>query len=66
VGTGPEAGDDFELPRNDAHPEYVADEYMKAVAGPGIDGIDVARKAGRTGTYGWTERENMVLAPADE
>jgi vancomycin resistance protein YoaR len=66
VGTGPEADDEFELPRNDAHPEYVADEYMKAVAGPGIDGIDVTRKAGRTGTYGWTERENMILAVAEE
>ncbi|MDD9937156.1 MAG: hypothetical protein OXT09_26330, partial [Myxococcales bacterium] len=41
------------------HPEYVADEFMKATAGPGINGIEVTRKAGRTGEYGWTERENM-------
>ena len=59
IGTGEEPGPDFEHPPNDAHPEYVADEFMKATAGPGINGIEVTRKAGRTGEYGWTERENM-------
>ncbi|MDH5675107.1 MAG: VanW family protein [Myxococcales bacterium] len=64
VGSGPEAGPDFELPENDPHPEYVADEYMMATQGPGIDGIEVSAKAGRTGTYGWTEREG--LGPSTE
>jgi vancomycin resistance protein YoaR len=59
IGTGPELPPDAELPRNDPHPEYVADELLTATQGPGIEGTREERTAGRTGTYGWTEREGM-------
>jgi hypothetical protein len=61
VGTGPELPKDADLPRNDPHPEYIADEVLVATQGPGIDGTLEERTAGRTGTYGWTEREGMRL-----
>lgn len=60
VGAGPELAPDAALPRNDPHPEYVADEVLVATQGPGIDGTREERVVGRTGTYGWTVRENMV------
>jgi vancomycin resistance protein YoaR len=60
VGTGPEPGPDFQPPKNDAHPEYIADEFMSAAQGPRTDGIEVEVTAGRTGSYGWTEREQML------
>jgi vancomycin resistance protein YoaR len=63
VGKGPEPGPDFQPPKNDAHPEYVADEFMSATQGPHTDGIQVDATPGRTGSYGWTERERM-LRPA--
>ncbi|MDD9946585.1 MAG: VanW family protein [Myxococcales bacterium] len=56
VGTGPEAKEDYQPPDNDSHPEYVADEYLRAVQRPGRPGLDVSRKPGRYGTYGWTKR----------
>jgi len=61
VGTGPELAVDAELPRNDPHPEYVADEVLVATQGPGIDGTREERTTGRTGTYGWTAREGMQI-----
>lgn len=60
IGKGPEPGPDFEPPKNDGHPEYVADEFMVATQGPHTDGIEVDATPGRTGTYGWTEREGMM------
>jgi vancomycin resistance protein YoaR len=59
VGTGGEPGPDFVPPKSDTHPEYVADEFMTATEGPGIDGIQVTATAGRTGAFGWTEREGL-------
>ena len=64
VGTGGDPGPEFTSPPNDAHPEYVADEYLMAVHTPASKQLHVTRKAGRTGTYGWTERENMRVEPA--
>lgn len=61
VGTGQEAPPDFELPKNDSHPEYTADEYMKAILHPGADHLEVTRRPGRYGTFGWTEREKMLM-----
>jgi hypothetical protein len=58
-GAGPEPSPDFQPPKNDAHPEYVADEFMSAAQGPHIDGIAAESDPGRTGNYGWTEREGM-------
>jgi G5 domain len=60
VGTGREPAAGFERPRNDPHPEYVADEYVQStqtVRGT----VDLIREAGRTGNYGWIEREGLVL-----
>jgi vancomycin resistance protein YoaR len=61
IGTGPELAPDADLPRNDPHPEYIADELLIARQGPGIDGTTEERVAGRTGTYGWTLREGMQV-----
>jgi hypothetical protein len=61
LGTGPSGAPSAELPKNDAHPEYVADEYMVATQGPGTEGFEVEKRAGRTGTYGWTAREGMMV-----
>ncbi len=58
-GAGPEPTPDFQPPKNDAHPEYVADEFMSATQGPHIEGIVAESEPGRTGNYGWTEREGM-------
>lgn len=60
IGTGPEAPEGYELPPNDPHPEYVADEVMSAAAGPGINGYEQTRDPGRSGTYGWTVREGLA------
>jgi vancomycin resistance protein YoaR len=59
-GTGGEPAEDFERPPNDPHPEYLADEFLIASQGPDTDGVEVTRTAGRTGTYGWIEREGMA------
>jgi vancomycin resistance protein YoaR len=59
-GSGGEPPADFRPPKNDAHPEYVADEFMAATQGPNTDGIEVTATPGRTGNYGWTEREKML------
>ncbi|HEX2675269.1 MAG TPA: VanW family protein [Polyangiales bacterium] len=60
VGTGNEPAPGFERPKNDAHPEYVADEYLAVSQSPEQGTFEVAREPGRSGTFGWTEREGMV------
>jgi vancomycin resistance protein YoaR len=70
VGSGGEPGPEFSAPTNDGHPEYVADEFMIATQGPATDGVEVSATPGRTGTFGWTEREKMMrpersVAPAE-
>lgn len=60
VGAGGDPGDDFQVPKNDAHPEYVADEYLSATQSSDGEGLKVIRKPGRYGYYGWTEREGMM------
>jgi vancomycin resistance protein YoaR len=60
VGTGPVTGSDYQPPSSDAHPEYVADEFMIATQGPRTDGVEMTSTPGRTGTFGWTEREKMM------
>lgn len=62
-GKGPEAEPGFRAPDNDGHPEYVADEFLTAVAVPDSNTIKVRAKQGRFGTYGWTMREGMVPTP---
>lgn len=62
VGTGP---DDPKFEANDdAHPEYVADQYDFVTQGPDIQGpkgTDTveSRVPGKTGEYGWTVREGF-------
>ncbi|MFW6023420.1 MAG: VanW family protein, partial [Myxococcota bacterium] len=63
VGTGEPPPDDYEPPEGDTHPEYVADEKLAMVQGPGIDGTEEHRRQGRTGVYGWIEREEMGPDP---
>jgi vancomycin resistance protein YoaR len=62
VGTGPEAPADFVPPAGDNHGEYRADEYLEMAQGPGLRGTEELKRAGRTGTPGWTEREGMPPA----
>lgn len=54
VGTGGAAPPGFVRPADDAHPEYLADEYLVVTEGVGVDGIEESRRAGRTATPGWT------------
>ncbi|HEY2734121.1 MAG TPA: VanW family protein [Polyangiales bacterium] len=60
IGTGHEPSPDFERPRNDTHPEYVADEYLQMTQTESGT-FDVARDSGRTGSYGWIAREGMLV-----
>lgn len=63
VGTGGVAPEGYEPPEGDTHGEYRADEYLVATQGPGIEGTQHVRRAGRTGTPGWTVREGMPGVP---
>ena len=71
VGTG-EPDPKFE-PKDDEHPEYVADDYLAISQGPHIivprtgqassesgGAMVESRVAGRYGTHGWTEREGFA------
>jgi hypothetical protein len=59
-GTGGVAPAGFVRPRNDAHPEYVADEYLQTTQTE-RGTVDLVREPGRTGNYGWIEREGLVV-----
>ncbi len=56
VGAGGLPADDFVPPEGDGHPEYTADGYLEVVQGEGVRGTQTIRRAGRTGTPGWTAR----------
>jgi vancomycin resistance protein YoaR len=63
AGTGPD-DPKFEA-QDDAHPEYVADEFLfisqgASVKGPHGGDMVESRVAGRTGSYGWTVREGFA------
>jgi vancomycin resistance protein YoaR len=63
VGTGPD-DPKFEA-EDDAHPEYVADEFLFISQGPSVKGphggdMVESRVPGKTGTYGWTVREGFA------
>jgi vancomycin resistance protein YoaR len=62
VGTGGAARPGFVQPPDDDHPEYTADAYLIATQGPGITGTQESKRAGRTGTPGWTVREGFARA----
>ncbi len=62
VGTGVDA-EGGSKPKQDNHPEYVADEYLAITQGPGIGkavgdapGMEEVRVAGPTGTKGWSRK----------
>lgn len=59
VGTGGPKPEDYEPPAGDEHDEYTADEYTVMTQGPGIEDTETIRRAGRTGTPGWTVRQGM-------
>lgn len=56
VGSGGPAPAGFVAPPGDAHPEYVADEYLITTEGVGIEGLVETRRPGRSGAYGWSSR----------
>jgi vancomycin resistance protein YoaR len=63
VGTGPD-DPKFEAV-DDAHPEYVADEFLfisqgASVKGPHGGDMVESRVPGKTGSYGWTVREGFA------
>ena len=69
VGTGPK--DDNYKAADDAHPEYLVDEYLVVTQGPDIHtpgvagkepggGTTEAREPGKTGSHGWTEKTGMT------
>jgi hypothetical protein len=50
----------FVRPRNDPHPEYVADAHLEMTHDePGT--FDVRRDAARTGSYGWTSHDGWFV-----
>ncbi|MFT3774728.1 MAG: VanW family protein [Minicystis sp.] len=68
IGTGPK--DEAAKYQDDAHPEYVVDEYLVVTQGPDIrtptasgpepgGGTVESREPGKTGEYGWTERQGL-------
>ncbi|APR82496.1 Vancomycin B-type resistance protein VanW [Minicystis rosea] len=68
VGTGPK--DEGAKYQDDNHPEYVVDEYLVVTQGPDIrsptasgpepgGGTVESREPGKTGEYGWTERQGL-------
>jgi vancomycin resistance protein YoaR len=64
VGTGPK-DPKFE-PKDDPHPEYIADQWLIISQGPSIHGFAKgggtveSRIAGKYGSYGWTFREGLT------
>ncbi len=60
VGTGGPAPEGYAPPTKDPPPEYVADEFYSLTRGPGAHDEIERRRAGRTGTYGWIEREGLA------
>lgn len=63
VGTGEPAAEGYVPPTGDTHREYLADEQLELTQGPAIEGTLEKKTPGRTGTFGWTEREKMGPLP---
>jgi len=75
VGTGPRNLEDKR--KDDSHPEYVVDEYLVVTQGPDIrtpgvkdpepgGGAIESREPGRTGSYGWIEKEGFSTYKASD
>ncbi len=66
VGSGGEPRAGYEPPPGDTHGEYTADQYLEVTQGTGVRGTRIIRRAGRSGTPGWTAREGFPQPPAPE
>lgn len=64
VGTGAPPAEEYTPPAGDRSNEYRAEEYLEMVQGAGVDGRREVKRAGRTGTPGWTVAEGMPSAEA--
>lgn len=62
VGSGAAAPADYTAPAGDQHLEYTTDELLSASFGATVNGLEISRRAGRTGTPGWIVREGMPSA----
>ena len=56
VGSGGPAPEGFVPPEGDTHAEYTADAYLSVTQGAGVEGTQIIRRAGQSGTPGWTAR----------
>ncbi len=56
-----ETPEGFIAPKDDPHPEYIADEHTVLRQGPGIEGTETERELGSTGSYGWTKRRGLAI-----
>lgn len=65
IGTGGAAPDGYETPSGDTHREYTADEFTIMTQGAGVEGTTTTRRAGRTGSYGWTVAQGMPPASVE-
>jgi vancomycin resistance protein YoaR len=65
VGTGGAAPEGYVPPPGDDHAEYTADEYLSIVQGVGVEGTQIIRRAGRSGTPGWTARMGFPQVEAE-
>lgn len=63
VGKGGPAPEGFTPPEGDSAREYTADAYLSVTQGAGVEGTQIVRRAGRSGTPGWTEA--MGFPPAE-
>jgi len=66
VGSGGEPRAGYEAPAGDTHAEYTADQYLEVTQGSGVRGTRLTRRAGRSGTPGWTARLGYPQPPAPE
>ena len=65
VGTAEAIPPDFELPKDDTHGEYRADEYLVMTQGPAVLGTREQREPGISGRKGWIEREGLLQGSTD-
>jgi len=63
VGSGGPAPAGYVPPEGDQHAEYTADELLSVSSGITIEGLEITRRAGRTGEPGWTARGGMPQVP---
>jgi hypothetical protein len=60
IGAGGEPAPGFVRPANDPRPEYIVDERLEMTRTQ-HGSIETQRDAGRSGSYGWTAREGLLV-----